>query len=55
MRLIVSGQSNKDTAQQMGLTCKTVEGRRAKIYKKMQAGSLADLIRMGLLLADNKQ
>jgi FixJ family two-component response regulator len=46
MALVVSGRLNKQTGHQLGVSEKTVKAHRARVMEKMQAGSLADLVRM---------
>lgn len=48
MDLVVSGMSNKGIAAQLQLSAKTVETHRARVMEKMEAGSLAELVRMVL-------
>jgi FixJ family two-component response regulator len=43
--LIVAGESSKRVASQLGLSLKTVEFHRANIMRKLNAASLADLVR----------
>ena len=45
-RLVVSGLLNKHVAGELGTSEKTVKVQRAKVMQKMQADSLADLVRM---------
>ena len=47
---IVDGETNKKIAARLGLSAKTVEFRRAKVMKTMQAKTLADLVRMVMTL-----
>ncbi|QIK37794.1 response regulator transcription factor [Caldichromatium japonicum] len=51
MVMVTEGKSNKDIAALLGVSTKTVEVHRARVMEKMQAESLADLVRM-VLLAD---
>ncbi|HUO98788.1 MAG TPA: response regulator transcription factor [Rhizomicrobium sp.] len=46
MSILVQGQLNKQIGAVIGVTESTVKAHRAQIMRKMQAGSLADLIRM---------
>jgi RNA polymerase sigma factor (sigma-70 family) len=46
--LIMAGLSNKEMARKLGVSPKTIEAQRAKLYTKMRADSLADLVRKGL-------
>lgn len=48
--LIAAGQASKAIAASLTLSRKTVETHRAKLMVKTGAGSLAELIRLGLLL-----
>lgn len=46
MNILVKGQLNKQIGATIGTTESTVKAHRAQIMRKMQAGSLAELIRM---------
>jgi FixJ family two-component response regulator len=46
MSILVKGQLNKQIGAEIGTTESTVKAHRAQIMRKMQAGSLADLVRM---------
>src|ERR1700752_790190 len=46
MRLVVSGLLNKQIAAELGISEKTVNVHRAQVMQKMQADSLAELVRM---------
>jgi FixJ family two-component response regulator len=46
MEYLLSGVSNKNLAEHLGLSARTVEIHRAKILRKMGAASLPDLVRM---------
>jgi two-component system, LuxR family, response regulator FixJ len=48
------GKSNKEIASELGLTRRGIEARRANIMKKLEADSLADLLRM-VMVADGSQ
>ena len=48
--LVVSGKLNKQIAFKLGTSERTIKAHRARVMKKMQAKSLADLIRMALAL-----
>jgi two-component system response regulator FixJ len=52
LQLIVSGKPNKVMAANLGVSQRTVEIHRARVMEKMQAGSLAQLVRMSLELQD---
>ncbi len=49
--LVVSGLLNKQTAAELGTSEKTIKTHRAQIMQKMNASSLADLVRMAERLA----
>jgi FixJ family two-component response regulator len=44
-----AGKSNKEIASELGLTRRGIEARRANIMKKLEADSLADLLRMAMI------
>ncbi len=48
MQLVVEGKPNKVVATRLGLSTRTVEVHRAKVMDKMQARSLAELVRMAI-------
>jgi RNA polymerase sigma factor (sigma-70 family) len=46
--LILEGKYNKEIAAELGLSIRTVEDRRARLMKKMQAGSVAELVQLAM-------
>ena len=48
MELVVTGKSNKDIAQQLEISIKTVEVHRANVMDKMAVTSIADLVRKSM-------
>ena len=44
--LVVTGMLNKQIGSQLGIAEKTVKVHRARVMEKMQAGSLAELVRL---------
>ncbi|HUL74581.1 MAG TPA: response regulator [Vicinamibacterales bacterium] len=46
MALVVTGLANKHVATTLGTTLKTIKTHRARVMRKMQADSLADLVRI---------
>jgi len=51
MALVVTGLPNKHVAERLGTTLKTIKTHRARVMRKMQADSLAELVRMADRLA----
>jgi RNA polymerase sigma factor (sigma-70 family) len=52
MEMVTEGRSNKEIANALGVSAKTVEAHRARVMEKMQAGSLAELVRMAISASD---
>jgi len=50
MALVVAGLLNKEVAAELGRSEITIKAHRGKVMQKMQAGSLADLVRMAARL-----
>ena len=48
--LVIDGTSNKSIAGQLDLSVRTVENRRRGIFQKMNADSVAELVRMILMV-----
>lgn len=51
MDLLVLGKANKEVADQLGLSTRTVEGHRARLMEKLSCTSLAELVRLSLRAA----
>ncbi len=54
MDLIVAGKANKVVAWELGTSQRTVEIHRARVMDKMQARSLAELVRMSLEVKESR-
>jgi FixJ family two-component response regulator len=57
MEMVADGRSNKEIANALGVSAKTVEAHRARVMEKTGARSLAELVRMVLTanLADEDE
>jgi FixJ family two-component response regulator len=51
--LVAAGEPNKAIARNLGISFRTVELHRAHVTEKLQARSLSDLIRMGIIMNSN--
>lgn len=51
MDLLVLGKANKEVADVLGLSTRTVEGHRARLMEKLACSSLAELVRLSLRAA----
>ncbi|MBV1786679.1 response regulator [Marinobacterium sp. D7] len=50
MALVVEGQSNREIAETLGISPKTVEVHRSRVMGKMRAGSIAELVQQAARL-----
>lgn len=48
MEMVTDGCSNREIAQKLGVTSKTVEAHRSRVMEKMRADSLAELVKMAV-------
>lgn len=48
LRAVVAGKPNKQVARELDLSVKTIEAHRARVMRKLQARSIADLVRVAL-------
>jgi len=55
MAMVTEGRANKEIATVLGVSTKTVEAHRARVMDKMGASSLAELVRMALIVGGDKQ
>ncbi|HBH35933.1 MAG TPA: DNA-binding response regulator [Gammaproteobacteria bacterium] len=53
MELVTTGKANKQIASELNVSAKTVEAHRAHVMEKMQANSLAELVRMSMFASGN--
>jgi len=49
MKMVTDGKANKEIAGDLGISSKTVEAHRARVMEKMEAVSLAELVKMAIL------
>lgn len=55
LKMIVDGLTNRGIAQRLGISEKTVEAHRARVMKKSGAGSLPELIRIWVAVAQSRE
>jgi FixJ family two-component response regulator len=55
MDMVVQGKLNKQIAAELELSHKTIEVHRSHVMEKMAARSLADLVRMAVLLEEDRE
>jgi FixJ family two-component response regulator len=55
MAMVTGGKANKEIAAGLGVSAKTVEAHRARVMEKMEAHSLAELVRMAMLANINQR
>ncbi len=55
MELAVAGMSNKEIASRLDISPKTVENHRAWVMERMEAKSLAELVRIALKIEEREQ
>jgi len=55
MEMVTEGRANKEIAIVLGVSAKTVEAHRARVMDKMDASSLAELVRMVLIAGGDEQ
>lgn len=48
MEMVTAGKANKEIASSLGVSAKTVEAHRARVMEKMEASSLAELVKMAI-------
>lgn len=53
LRAVVAGKPNKQIAQELDLSIKTIEAHRSRLMRKLQARSIADLVRMALAAGED--
>lgn len=54
MALVADGHANKEIAARLGISLRTVEDHRGQVMKAMKARSLADLVRMAILIGNHR-
>lgn len=54
MNLLVDGHQNRLIAEKLGISPRTVEIHRARVMEKLEAHSLSDVVRLALMVAQDK-
>jgi two-component system response regulator FixJ len=52
LQLLVAGKANKEIADVLGLSTRTIEGHRGRLIDKLRVGSLAEMVRLAILAED---
>ena len=55
MEMVTDGRANKEIANTLGVSAKTVEAHRARVMEKMEARSLAELVKMAVTANINRK
>ena len=55
MEMVTDGRANKEIAHTLGVSAKTVEAHRARVMEKMEARSLAELVKMAVTANLNRK
>lgn len=50
LELMIAGEKNKNIASDLNVSLRTIEQRRRRIFQKMKAGSVPELVRMTMLV-----
>ena len=54
MGLVVTGRPNREIAVELGCSVKTIEVHRSRVMEKMEAGSVAELVKLALGVGDER-
>jgi two-component system response regulator TtrR len=54
MRLVVAGKLNKQIADELDISMKTVEAHRARVMEKMDVRTLAELVKAAMALDERE-
>jgi two-component system response regulator FixJ len=50
MTMLAEGKANKVIANELGISSRTIEAHRARIMEKLEVGSLADIVRISMIM-----